>query len=278
MATKLDNLQLPGGRLVQGSLTEKGDKDFEGKEIPPEDRRYFYGVAVPKNAPGVAEIINAIWTMAATDYANVPLVMGQISQGLAARDFSWKIQDGDVVTYDKRTGQPREIPDYLKGCFIFKFSSNFEVSACDFNGKDINRADIKRGDYVDLIFNALVNGKMDDTAGIYLNPVAIRRLGFGDPISSGVTASQAFAGRAAVLPPGASQMPTAAGATPGATGGMPMGNAPGAQGQPVTGHAGGMPGMSGALPGSTASHTSGVIPHTGILAGPQGGGMPGMTR
>jgi hypothetical protein len=273
MATKLDNLQTPGGRLVMGSLTEKSDKDHEGKAIAVEDRRYFFGLAVPKTTPGVGEIINALWTMAATDYANVPLVMQQINQGLAARDFSWKVQDGDVVTYDKKTGQPRPTPEYFKGCFIFKFSTNFEVSCCDFNGNDINRADIKRGDYADIIFNAVVNGKMDGTAGIYLNPVAVRRLGYGEPIASGVSASQAFAGRAAVMPVGASQMPTAAGATPPAGMGMPMGN-PGAPA-----HGGMVPaaagmGMPGAMPSTASPMAGNTIPHTGILAGPTG--MPGI--
>ena len=52
MATKLDGLFTPGGRLVMGSLTEKDDKDYDGKAIPDEKQRYFFGVAVPKDAPG----------------------------------------------------------------------------------------------------------------------------------------------------------------------------------------------------------------------------------
>lgn len=275
MATKLDGQFIPGGRLVMGSLTEKDDKDYDGKAIPDEKQRYFFGVAVPKDAPGVTELINAIWTMAATDYASVPLVMNQINQGLAAKDFAWKIQDGDVPTYDKKTGQVRQTPDYLLGCYIFKFSTQFEFDACDNNGVQIVRGDIKVGDYVDVMFNTSVNGKMDDTAGIYLNPLAIRRLGFGKAIVTGVSAAQAFAGRAAVAPAGATTMPTASGAMPGAS--MP-GAGNGAQVQQQTGPAGGMPGAG--MPGAgqqtqTVSHTS-VQPHTGILNGPVGGGMPGM--
>lgn len=278
MATKLDNLQTPGGRLVMGSLTKKGEKDINDVIIPPEKRMYFFGLAVPKTTPGLMEQINALWTMAATDYAQVPLVMNQINMGLAAPDFSWKIQDGDVVTYDDK-GQPRAIPDYLKGCFIFKFSTMFEIGACDFNGVDINRADIKIGDYADVVFNSSVNGKMDKTAGIYLNPVAIRRLGYGEAIGGGAPASAVFSGRAAVMPVGATQMPTAAGATPMA--GMPGAGNVGAPVQPQMGHAG----MPGSMPGSvqpamgqTAS-LGNVQPHTAILQGPvAGGGMPGMGR
>lgn len=279
MATKLDGLYTPGGRLVMGSLTEKGEKDYDGKPVPDEKQRYFFGVAVPKNAPGVMDLINSIWTMAATDYAQVPLVMNQINLGLAARDFAWKIQDGDVVQYDKKTGQPKAIPEYIAGCFIFKFSTMFEIDACDANGVQIARADIKNGDYVDVMFNSSVNGKMDDTAGIYLNPMAIRRLGFGPAIVSSISAANAFAGRQAFVPPGATQMPTApAMGMPGSSlppAGMPGNSAPvgggmvPAAGMPATG----MPGAAG-MP--TASPGSGVVPHTAILQGPVGGGMPGV--
>lgn len=269
MATKLDGQFTPGGRLVMGSLTERDEKDYDGNLIPEDKRRYFFGVAVPKDTPGVSELINSIWQVAATDYAQVPLVMNQINQGLAAKDFAWKIQDGDVQTYDKKTGQPRDIPDYLKGCYIFKFSTQFEVDACDLNGNQINRADIKRGDYVDVMFNCMVNGKMDDTAGVYMNPVAIRRLGYGDPIATGISASQAFAGRAAQAM--GTQMPTAAGATPPATGGGGMPGNPAPAQTPPASAGGGMPGAAPAAP--TSSHSN-VQPHTGILNGPAG--MPGM--
>ena len=274
MATKLDGLFTPGGRLVMGSLTEKDDKDYDGKAIPDEKQRYFFGVAVPKDAPGVMELINSIWVMAATDYASVPLVMNQINQGLAAKDFAWKIDDGDTPTYDQKTGQLKTTPDYILGCYIFKFSTQFEFDACDANGVQIARGDIKNGDYVDVMFNSSVNGKMDDTAGIYLNPLAIRRLGFGKAIVSGVSASQAFAGRAAVAPAGATTMPTASGAMPGAS--MPGNGA--AQGQPQTGVAAGMPGAGMPGAGQTVQTVSPTNPHTAILNGPVGGGMPGMGR
>ena len=275
--TKLDNLFTPGGRMVMGSLTEKAATDQDNKPIPPEKQAYFFGVAVPKSAPGANELIGKLWQLAATDYAGAPLVMAQIQQGLAAKDFSWKIQDGDLPTYDKATGAAKAMPEYMKGCWIFKFKTQFEISACDAAGNDIARKDIKRGDYVDVMFSTQINGKFDDTAGIYLNPNAIRRLGFGEAISGGVVASQAFKGQTASLPPGASVMPTAAGALPGA--GMPGALPPGVGvgmppvvGYPLAGmpgvsapalmpaaSVGGMPGMPGVLP-PTASPSSPVAP------------------
>lgn len=287
--TKLDGLFTPGGRLVMGSLTERQDKDQQGAPIPVEDQAYFFAVAVPKSSPEVGPLVNQLWQMAATDYASMPLVMAQINMGLAATQFSWKIEDGDAPQVDPRTGLARQTPEYMKGCFIFKFRTKFEIGACDATGRDIARTGIKRGDYIDVMFNSQINGKVDHTAGIYLNPVAIRLLGYGEAIQSGVQASQAFAGRGAATM--GSQMPTAAGAAmpaaalPGAPAmgmpaqqpamGMPVGptGMPGnaAPVQPVMVPAGGtaMPGMPGAA--GTASPSNPGYP--GILAG---GGMPGM--
>lgn len=222
--TKLENLLIPGGRYISGSLTEKGDKDQKGLPIPADKQRYWFSVAVPKSAPGASELIGQLWQMAATDYAQLPLVMQQINLGLAATSFAWKIDDGDVQTVDTRTGLYRPISEHRAGCFIFGFGTMFEVGACDEKGVDIDRAGIKRGDYVDVMFNSTVNGNVDHTAGIYLNPVAIRRLGFGEPISGQVKASSAFAGKAAVTPPGASVMPQAGAPMPGM--GMPGAAAP----------------------------------------------------
>ena len=213
--TKLENLWSGAGRLVQGSLTEKDSRDHLGQPIPPEKQRYFFGVAIPKSDPNFANLWGQIYTMAATDYANVPLVMAQIQQGLQARDFAWKIQDGDAPTYDQRTGQLRPVPEYMAGCWILKFSTQFEVNCCDANNIDISRADIKKGDYVDVIFSSSVNEKNDATAGIYLNPVAVRRLGFGAAIGGGAPASSVFGSApGAQLPPGASAIPTAGGPPP----------------------------------------------------------------
>lgn len=268
MPTKLDNLIIPGGRFIQGSLTEKGEKDHAGVVIPPEKRTYFIGVAVPKSAPGLSELINKLWQMAATDYAQVPLVMLQINQGLAAKDFAWKIEDGDAPRYDKKTGQPKETPEYMKGCYIFKFSTQFELGCCDLEGRDIDRATIKRGDYIDVVFSSLVNGKVDDTAGIYLNPNAVRRLGFGEAISGGAPASAQFANKTpAYMPPGATQMPTAGAAVMPGTG-MPPAGMPGT-GMPV-----GMPpaGIPAAPPVAPLAPPPAPFPPAGWLAHPSAPG------
>ena len=269
MSNSLDGLFTPGGRFVMGDLMVKQDKDFHGKPIPEDKQRYWFGVAVPKTQPGVTDLIGQLYNHALAGYAQAGMVVQQIQQGLSATGFAWKISDGDVPTMDEKTGQPKKIPEYLQGCYIFKFSTMWEFGACDENGVDINRADIKRGDYVDLSFNATVDGTSLTNPGLFLNPVAIRRLGFGDAISGQGAASTAFAGHGASTPTGATQMPTGNAATPPATTGMP-GADPNAQA------GGGMPGAGGQAD-STASPGNQAQPHTEILNGPAGGGgMPGM--
>ena len=221
--TKLENLLTPGGRLISGSLTKKGDKDSKGLPIPVEKQAYWFAVAVPKSAPGTNELIGQMWQLAATDYAQYPLVMQQINMGLSATAFSWKIDDGDVPQIDQKTGQYRPLSEHRAGCYIFGFRTMFEFGACDDKGIDIARDQIKVGDYVDVMFSSTSNGNIDHTAGIYLNVQAIRRLGFGESIGQEVKASSAFAGKAVVLPPGASVMPQTSAPMPGMGGGMPMG-------------------------------------------------------
>lgn len=265
MGTKLDNLFTPGGRLVMGSLTDKEDKDHDGNVIPEADRAYFFGVAVPKTDPLVGGLIGQLYQMAVTDYQSAPLVLAEINKGLTAKDFSWKIQDGDAPQYDSKTGALRQTPDYIKGCFIFKFRTQYEFGACDFNGLDISRANIKRGDYIAVMFNSSVNGRVDSKAGIYLNPVAIQLLGYGEAIQTGIKASTAFAGRKIAAPAGATQMPTAAGATQ-----MP-GNSASA---PVQTGPAGMPGAG--LPAAAPVSAPIASPtNPGYTPAPMAG-MPGM--
>lgn len=270
MTTSLNGLFTPGGRLVMGDHVVKQDKDFYNNPVPEDKQKYWFGIAVPKTQPGVTEIIGQLYQLAITEYAQAAMVVQEIQKGLATKDFAWKVADGDIPTMDEKTGQPKKIPEYIQGCYIFKFSTQWEFTACDENGVDINKADIKRGDYVDVAFTATADGTSLVNPGLFLNPVAIRRLGFGDAISGQVAASTAFAGHGASTPAGATQMPTGNAATPPpATTGMPGAgqNAPAG---------GGMPGAGGQA-ATTASPTDGVNPHTGILNGPAGGGgMPGM--
>lgn len=259
----------PGGRFVMGSFTQKQDKDMDGRPIPPEDQEFFFGLAVPKNQPGMDELLGTLWNYAAQGYQQNPAVMNQINQGLSARDFSWKVEDGDIAKPDRKTGQMRDIPEYMKGCYIIKFKTKYPFGACDAQGNDINPGDIKIGDYGDVMFAVGINGRVDHNAGIILYPNAIRRLGFGDAISGQQSASSAFANRQAQVPTGASPNPTAGGAVPPA-GGM--------QQNPQQGMHGGMGGSMGGQPQQGMQQppmggAPGGLPSAGGAGLPAAGGM-----
>ena len=290
----LTNLFTPGARFVSGDLEKKQDKDYENKPIPPEEQEYYFAVAVGKDQPGVGELLSQLHGLATQAYQQAPQLLAQVNMGLAATGFSWKIEDGDIAKIDTTTGQPKKIPEYIQGCYVFKFRTKYEFGACDVNGNNINRADIKRGDYVDVMFTASPNGRYDANAGIILYPNAVRRLGFGEAIAGAVDASQAFSGHQANIPVGATAAPTANGAMPPAQGqmgnaGMPAATGQGHQSAPPAGaqqpmpQAGvdpmqqqGNPQYGGGMPQGGGQPAMGVggAAQTGMVQQPQTGGMP----
>lgn len=288
----LTNQFTPRGRFVSGDLHTKQVTDYENKPVPPEDQEYYFAVAVPKTSPQVAESLGALHGYASQSYQANPSVMQQIGMGLNATGFSWKVEDGDTPKKDRKTGQLKEIPEYIKGCYIFKFATKYEFGACDATGNEIDPSRIKRGDYVDVMYTVTPNGRVDGNAGLKLYPNAVRFLDLGEAISARVDAATAFAGRSAES---SGQAHPAAGQTfqtgqANAAMGMPqpmgnpLGGSPAPTGIPSAGQpapAGGMTGAMGGMPAAqpgqaTASPSDvGVQPHSTILRGP-GGGMPGM--
>lgn len=297
----LTELYTGGGRFVQGDLMRKGDKGYNNAPIAPEDQEYYLGVAVPKTDPNIGNLIDQLYQMASTHYAQYPVISQQIALGLNGK-FSWKIEDGDVAKADPQTGQLKEIPEYLKGCWLLKFHTKYEFSACDMINNvlhPIDRSQIKRGDFVEIKFTAQPNGRVDHNAGLKLYPQAIMRIGIGDAISGAIAATDAFAGRVGVT----QAMGAPVGSQPGGVmqGGMaPQQQQPPMQQQPMQGGMvpqqqpmgngmnpaptqnvpGGMPaGAPAGAPGQQTVSPSdpaamGVVPHTGILQGPQGGMAP----
>lgn len=191
----LTNLYTGRGRFIQGDLDKKQDKDYENKPIAPEDQEYFFAVAVPKTDPNVGGVLAQLHGLASQAYQGHAGIFAQVNQGLAATGFSWKVEDGDVPTHDPQTGQPKPILEYKQGCYIFKFKTRYEFGACDAQYNNIDRAAIKRGDYVDVMFTASPNGRFDGNAGIILYPNAIAFLDAGEAIAGAVNAADAFRGR-----------------------------------------------------------------------------------
>lgn len=258
----LTNLYTGRGRFIQGDLDKKQDKDYENKPIAPEDQEYFFAVAVPKTDPNVGGVLGQLHGLASTAYQGHAGIFAQVNQGLAATGFSWKVEDGDVPTHDPQTGQPKPIPEYKQGCYIFKFKTRYEFGACDAQYNNIDRAAIKRGDYVDVMFTASPNGRFDGNAGIILYPNAIAFLDAGEAIAGAVNAADAFRGRQ--MNSSGQAHPSAAATYQGgnvqgnAGGGMPPAGGMGAQGQQQT----------------TVQSQGGVDAQQQYNQGNAGGGMP----
>ena len=200
-----NSIQLPVGRFVSGSLTEKRTQGHDGKSIAEDKQRFEFGVAVDKNAPELPAIFGQLQAVAMEKHAGYPSVTAFQLQG-----YSWKISDGD-----KPNAQGQVNPDTARH-FVFWFSSSYPVRTCDQNNTQCDPNMIKRGFYVDVVFNAKNNEATGTQAGIYLNPEWLRFIAYGQEIVSGRSAADAFGAPApTTLPAGASATPLAGQAAPG---------------------------------------------------------------
>lgn len=220
-----------GAQLVVGSLSQASDKGYKGAQR--ETPQYFFGLAVPKTAPGAYKLLTDIQNHALQSYSS----MGQAGQEALSRmqacpigstpaphtqaPFAWKIEDGDAPENVNKPG--------WAGCWIFKFTTIYALRVCDAENRQIDPATVKLGWYAQVAGNAVINGQTDHTAGIHLNPGYIRIVGYGQEIVPGPSAESVFGNVPVSLPPGASATPVAPGT---AMPGQPPQMNPGAPQQP----------------------------------------------
>ena len=288
------------GRFVSGSLTQKRDKDIDGRPIAEDDRFYDYGVAVRKDDPWIGTFFAGLSNFLGTEWASHPAKLQAYNNWFNTMSgLSMKISDGD------KPNKKGQVNENTIGHFVFWFTSKYEVKTVDPHNQDIPPEVIKRGHYVQFAANIQDNDQPYDPgprnrAGVYLNPEVIRLVAEGDEIKGGVNAEEKMGGTTAAniqLPPGARAIGSSAGmpgmaSSPGATmpGTQPAGNVamPGAgqpmtqqqhmqpvQGQPQMGAAT-MPVAGGITQNAqppTASPGN-IQPHPGILQGPNGTQQP----
>lgn len=228
-----------GMDLVKPSLT-----DMHGKPRP--KPQYFFRVAIPKTTPGINEQLVQIAHFAHQAYAQYPFIQTRIlppaapghpqyySIGRKGTQFAFKIDDGDVPN------QRGKIGEGYAGCWIFNFATTLPLRCINRENVAIGAENFRLGCFVDVAFNVEPNGKLDHTAGIYLNPNFVRLLGYGQEIQRGPTAEEAFANAPAQLPPGASMTPLAPGGAPGGFHGQPGGLAAPAPSHAAHGPVGGI--------------------------------------
>lgn len=284
------------GRLVQGSLHEVVKKDPQNRDLTPDKYHIFFAVAVKKdqgsNAVAQQIMMNTAWA----GYQNLAGPAGEIRKGMADPNtkFRWKMEDGDHPDNAKKEG--------MAGCWIYKFSTNIlELpKTCDAQNQPIDRTLIKRGYWVDVKGSTSINGNVDDTAGIYMNPIWVRFLDYGPEILGGQSAEDAFKGMppavgigtgapvaagqpGGALPPAPAAAPQIAPPAPpaGAAAGVPPGQVPPTVAAPaVPGGTMPMPPAASTPAPSVPANASltnppaGVTPQPGFAAGPAPAPVP----
>lgn len=212
------NFTAPVGRLVSGDPWTGYDSDFQNR--PYTDRsgqavkKWSFGVAIPKNAPGINEFFGVLLQAAREGHPTKFDTAGNVVAGV---EFSWKYKDGDDTTPNTGGRRPCDNEGW-PGHWVFFFQSNYapqmfmlqEGRNLELTNADSNA--IKRGYYVTVAGSALGNGS-DDHPGIFLNGGKVRFEKFGPEISTGPSADDVFGTTAGQAPAGASDTPVA-GAAP----------------------------------------------------------------
>lgn len=242
MAQEAKRLVSPVGRIVWGSVSELNTRDKDGRPEPDKEKhRFTFGLAIRKDDPRMGDFLAALYHQAVAGYPNNPTMKQRIDyqwqnfgRDLGGSGFKFKVKDGDAPL--QRTGKPD--PNSL-GCFVVSFSTKLPITCSNAQNLQIDAKEIERGYFVDVATSIAVNEKVDQTAGIFVNPSVVRFLAHGERIMGGISIEDAFAGHAAPtqLPPGASPTPVApAGGLPGFT-------------PPATGQAPQPGNMGGQVPG-----------------------------
>lgn len=283
MAQEAKRLVSPVGRIVWGSVYELNTRDKDGRPEPDKEKhRFTFGLAIRKDDPRLGEFLAALYHQAVAGYPNNPTMKQRIDyqwqnfgRDLGGSGFKFKVKDGDAAL--QRTGKPD--PNSV-GCFVVSYSTKLPITCSNAQNQQIDPKTIERGYFVDVATSIAVNEKLDQTAGIFVNPSVVRFLAHGEQIMGGISIEDAFAGHAAPtqLPPGASPTPVApAGGLPGfnpPSNPMPGGMLPNGATQPV------MPGnMGGQVPGfqqpSVATMPGGtMVPSATVPMQAPGGYVP----
>lgn len=237
----------PVGRIIWGSVSELNTRDMTGKPEPDAEKHaYTFGLAIRKDDPGVGPLLQAFYQQALAGYPNNQMMANRIAQewqsGFTGVAFRFKVKDGDRPL--QRTGKP---DDNARGCWVISCKTKIPIKCANAQNVEIDPKTVERGYFVDVALSIAVNEKTDNTAGLYVNPMVVRLLAFGEKIMGGISIEDAFAGHAAPtqLPPGASATPVApAGGIPG----FPQGAGAQFPGGPVQTTAPGFPAQTQAAP------------------------------
>ena len=178
----------PVARLVAGSLYRGSLADTEGnphvyKTGPNAGQTHpvwFFGVAITKE-PGKQ------WWETAWGSQIYKAGSEAFPQACGSQSFSWKVEDGDSQTPNKKGKKPADNEGY-PGNWIIKFNSNFAPNIVEKQAmgwtKIIADDVVKCGYYVQVNFNAIGN-MSNQNPGVLFNVNAVAFIKAGAEISFG---------------------------------------------------------------------------------------------
>ncbi len=224
------------GRIVWGNPAKAQIKKYQegpqkGQPVLKDGvpvNQWAFGVAFPK-----AEFQRDIWPAMAQEAAN------GYPNGTPQK-FAWKYQDGDGIDSN---GQPFNKREGYAGCYVLTVSTEaFAPPIYKWAGSSyvqLQPNEIKTGDFVALALTVKLNIPTDRTRtpSLYINPLGIEFVAYGQEIQNGPDPMALFGGQQRQLPPGASATPIA----PNNNIGMPGTNNPASMQPQPSGMPGQMP-------------------------------------
>ena len=219
----------PTGRIVAGHpmvaqavTDDKGVAKLQKDKVTPRVE-YYLALAITKG--GEQHWNQTEWGAKIYQAAQAGFPNGEFN----APTFAWKITDGDSQIPNKKGKKPFEREGWA-GSWVLQLSTGLSIR-CFHNGKfeahEViqNKAEIKRGDYAQVLIKAKDNAP-SESPGVYLNPELVNLVGPGVEIvgENHVDAATAFGASVATMPAGAQVDPTRAA----------TGMAPAPQAQPMT--------------------------------------------
>lgn len=218
MATnRSDNIVTPVGRIIMGSLYNPRTTNREGQPLmyksgakagqPRAD--FFFALAIRKGAE-VQQAYGAL-NWAATPWGAEIYKAGCafLAHAASMPSFAWKVADGDSTAVNS-AGNRMSDNEHARGHWVLFFNGTIAPRLCNADGSAmLTEPDaILPGYFVQVGFNCKGNDSTQKP-GVYLNPVAVARVAFGEVIQSGVNVASLGFGVGVQLPPGASVTPLA---------------------------------------------------------------------
>ncbi len=188
------DVYFPESRMVQGSVYEMNDKDWQGKPLTYKTgektgqtyKKSHVAVAIPKT-PGVGHWASESWGAPIWAAGHAAFPKGEAQ----AATFAWKVEDGDSTTPNKK-GTRNCDREGFAGCWIVHAGQPERLPKALFpDGNELPASlghAIKCGYRVRLVGRVSGNGQTGGNAGIYINAEGVVLIDKDKEITSGPNA------------------------------------------------------------------------------------------